>query len=198
MFRIIPDPSAFSFRQLLFQHTEGLLRGPWCLLVCWYSEITIRVISCPDPQWLLPASASHWGTFKFYQALSHPSPSSHSLSLSGSLQAAFESGVGAMSCPPFKSQCLVYNRLLAHTWFLSMWIESKVIIINSGTLPNNWVVQKSLALKELEIYTFGGKTLSYTFFHNSIGERAWSFPMSLSGTGGDPRIGSCTPNDCTD
>lgn len=52
---------------------------------------------------------------------------------------------------------------------------------------------KILALKELEICTFGGKSFSYTFFHKSIGDWAWSFPMSLSGTGGDPKIGSFTP-----
>lgn len=28
MFRMIPDPSEFSFHQLQFQHTEGLLWGP--------------------------------------------------------------------------------------------------------------------------------------------------------------------------
>lgn len=81
-----------------------------------------------------------------------------------------------------------------------MRVENKVIIIGSlEHFPIMLIVLKILALKEWEIHTFGGKSFAYTFFHNSIGEWAWSFPMSLSGTGGDPKIGvKFYSNDCID
>lgn len=173
----------------------------------------LKVISCPYPRTVndyhlpQPGSMVFWGFiitaeahFKFHHALSLPLLPAAVSSFSSSLGAEFESGPRAVSCSSFKS----HSALCTDFWHIFDFRACKSRKQSNpnrliGTFPNHcWIMQNILALKELEIFTFGGKTLSYTFFHSSIGERAWNFPMSLSGTGGDPKIGSCTSNDCTD
>lgn len=137
----------------------------------------------------------HWGPFKFHQDLFPSSPFRWlSLPCLRARELCFQEEQELCHNPPFNPPSVSYRVLYVTVEFLSMSWKRSCHNKPIGTFPNNcWIVVKILALKELEIDTFGGKSFSYTFFHNSIGERAWNFPMSLSGTGGDPKIGRFAP-----